>query len=340
MPPLHLLILSDGRPGHYHLSDGIAAAIGRLRAVEIARVEVSRGPWSGIVAAGMVNAGLAAPRLLRMLSGKHESEFPPADLIVSAGAETLAPNVLLARLRRVPNLFYGSLRRFRPDDFALVLTSYERNATRPRHALALKPSAADPDALRPGQGWRSGNRVRHMGLLIGGNSGTFSYAAEDWDRLLRVIREAHDTCGIRWLVSNSRRTDPGFSDELARLAAVPDGPLARFIDVRQAGAGTLGDIFAAADAMLVTDDSSSMISEAIWMRLPVLGIAPRQSAHPPDEQHYRDWLARRGLCRALPLAQLTATAMLTELSALTPLVANPLDNLAVLLSRHLPQLSG
>lgn len=337
-PPLRILILSDGRPGHYHLSEGIAAALARRRPIEIARFGVSRGRWPGGVAAGLVNSGIATARIMKWLSGLDVAEAPAADVIVSAGAETLAPNVLLARARQVPNIFYGSLRSFRPEDFALVLTSYARNAGRPRHALALKPSAADPDAVRPDAARRRAGPIATLGLLVGGASGTFRYGPEDWRGLLALIDETHGRLGIRWLVSNSRRTDTDFSDALAERAADPSGPIVRFVDVRRAGAGTLREIFAASDAIAVTDDSSSMISEAIWMRLPVVGLQPRTSRHPPDEQIYRDWLAGNGWCRSRPIDGLTPDDLVQTLTALTPLDQNPLDSLADLLAARLPRL--
>lgn len=338
MQAFRILILSDGRPGHYHLAEGIAAAVGRLRPVAVTKVDVHRGRWPGSLAATLANAGWAERRVLKLLSGRDEHEFPPADLIVSAGAETLAPNVVLARHRGLPNIFYGSLRRFRPQDFALVLTSYARNATRPRHALALKPSAADPDQVRPASAAGPGAPLRLMGLLVGGDSGSFRYAEADWQGLLDLIAASHQATGLRWLVSNSRRTSARFSDEAARLASAPQGPIARFIDVRQAGAGTLGEIFARADAVLVTDDSSSMISEAIWMRLPVLGAVPGNGSHTGDEAIYRTWLADHGWCRRVAIADLDPQRLAAELSRLTPLTENPLDELAALIAGRLPQL--
>jgi mitochondrial fission protein ELM1 len=340
MPALRILILSDGRPGHFHLSDGIAAAIGRRRGVQILRCDVDRGGWPGVVAAVAVNSRVADPIVLQVLSGHRELDFPAADLIVSAGAETLPANVLLARMRRIPNIFYGSLRRFRPEDFALVLTSYERNAAQPNHALALKPSATDPDTVCPGRTWSAGAPIRTAGLLVGGDSGTFTYADADWQNLLRLLEACHAASGLRWLVSNSRRTADAVSDDLARMAARPVGPIASFVDVRTAGSGTLHDIFARADAMVVTDDSSSMISEAIWMRLPVVGLRPLRSSHPKDEQIYRDWLARNGWCRSLPLEGLTPDRLRAEFDGLMPLAENPLDALARLIDERLPMLSA
>src|SRR5262245_46573612 len=112
MSATRILILSDGRPGHYNLSEGIAAAIERLGPAATTRVDVRRGRWSGAVLAGLVRAGLPARTMLALVYGLDDRELSPADVIVSAGAETLAASAWLARLRAVPNVFYGSLRLF------------------------------------------------------------------------------------------------------------------------------------------------------------------------------------------------------------------------------------
>ena len=257
MNPLRLLILSDGRPGHFNLAEGIAAAVARLRPLAIERRDARRGRWPGLAAAGLANAGLPPAVMLRAVYGLDAATLPPADLVVSAGAETLAANVWLARINIAPNIFYGSLRAFRPVDFALVLTSYERNADRPNHALFLKPSKLDPDTL-PSSTHRAAIAreapPRLMGLLVGGDSGTIKYAADDWAALLDFVVDLHRQCGSRWLVANSRRTPDTISDRLAALAGGGDSAIERFLDVRSAGPGTLGPILAAADAMIATDE--------------------------------------------------------------------------------------
>ena len=40
--PLAILILSDGRPGHYHLAEGVAAAIARRRPTQVTRIAISK----------------------------------------------------------------------------------------------------------------------------------------------------------------------------------------------------------------------------------------------------------------------------------------------------------
>src|SRR5262245_47915202 len=111
--PLHVLLLSDGRPGHSNLSEGIAAAVARRRTIEIHRIEVRRGRWPGRVAAALANAKVPPHRILRHVYKQDADTLPHADLIISAGAETLAANVAAARLKGIPNIFYGSLRQFR-----------------------------------------------------------------------------------------------------------------------------------------------------------------------------------------------------------------------------------
>ncbi len=47
---LHILILSDGKPGHENQSQGLAEAIGRIRPVEISTIRLAgiKGPIARI----------------------------------------------------------------------------------------------------------------------------------------------------------------------------------------------------------------------------------------------------------------------------------------------------
>ena len=172
------------------------------------------------------------------------------------------------------------------------------------------------------------------GLLIGGDSGTVRYGREDWDRLLGLLKEGI-AAQSRWIVSNSRRTPQAVSEEIARLAD-GSGGLVAFIDVRKEGAGTLAALFAASDRVAVTVDSSSMISEGIWARKPVVALLPRDAALPELEQGYRDYLAARGWMGELALAEASVEAMEAVCGQVKPLATNPLDDLAALLAERLP----
>ena len=128
MRVLTALLFSDGRPGSYHLAEGIVTAINHIRPVVTVRLEVSRGWWSGKILALLINAGASPHWVLKKVYGLDPDALPPADLIVSSGAETLPANIAAARILDVPNIYYGSLRWYRTTDFTLVLTSYARDA--------------------------------------------------------------------------------------------------------------------------------------------------------------------------------------------------------------------
>jgi mitochondrial fission protein ELM1 len=340
---LKIIFLADTRPGHYHLAQGVIAALARLCPVDVTRIEVKR-KW--IVPTRWLRRRITAktffpPRMLRMAYRIDAYALPKADLVVSAGGETQMPNICVARFLDIPSIFCGSLLRgLGPENFNLIVSSYDRDAGSDRHMVVLKPSAIDPDALgRPTEVPRYGpdRHPKRAGLLIGGNAGPFRYRPKEWDRLLAFAGEVSKAWGTRWLISTSRRTPDFVADRFAALAQ--DGSVVeRFIDYRTAGPGTLPQVFAAADVIVCTEDSSTMISEAVSARLPVIGVAPAAHRFTDEEQNYRAFLVANNWCRVLPIAELTPNSFARALSEIEPISENPLDALAAKLKQRLPEL--
>jgi len=341
MNDLKILLLSDGRPGHYHLAEGVAAALARLGPTSVRELRIDRRPLIPTrILRRMLSVG-ASPRLvLRLGYGVSASTMGGADLVLSAGGETLPANVAAARALGVPNIFCGSLRDVPPEDIALVITSYQRFAGRPRHLVALKPSAMDPDALgRPANipSFSDANRPQFAGLLIGGDSGLFHYAEEEWRALIEFLGALSAAWGTRWLISTSRRTAQPVGEAVFELAK-DKNVVADFIDYRWAGPGTLPKLFSRSDIIVCTEDSSTMLSEAIAARLPVIGVAPRQHSFKPEEAEYRQWLLQNDWCRCLPLSELTVGTFAGALADVRPMSENHLNHLAAEIKERLPQL--
>ena len=338
MTHLKAILLSDGKPGHFHCSEGILAAAGRLRPVDTKTVRIARPLWApSAVLAWLTNRKVSPALILSRIYGLKLDAIPVGDIIISAGGDTLAANIALARLTGKPNLFFGSLRSYRPDDFTLALNSYTTDTPAPNQATILKPSPADPASL-PVPDLDHRRLPRIAGLLIGGNAGTVSFRQKDWDHLITFLDDSRVRLGISWIVSNSRRTPGAVSDRLATLAARRDGPSHEFIDVRTAGPGTLQTLFANSGAIIVTADSSAMLSEAVWMRRPVLAVRPSRMSLPAQEADYRRWLERDGWCRELPLSELDTERFATLMRAIFPMAENPQQELARVLAQKLPDL--
>ena len=290
---------------------------------------------------GLLVDGRASPeRILRAGYGIDAVSLPAkVDIVLSAGGETLAANAAAARLLGARNIFCGTLRRLRPEAFSLVVSSYARHAKLPRHLVALKPNGIDPDTLgrqpTPDAPRASPKRA---GLLVGGDSGLFHYTDAEWQRLVGFLDASHRQNGIRWVVSTSRRSPGMVGDALRDLAARPDGPIAEFIDFRSAGPGTLPRLFGAVDTILCTEDSSTMLSEAVCARLPVVGVAPRDHDFKDEEREYRAFMRQQGWCRFLALEALEPERFVAALAEVRPLTENHLDRLAGQLAERLPDL--
>lgn len=341
---LRILHLSDDRPGHYHLAEGVIAAAGRLREVACERRLIRRRrPIPGrFLRAWAGRPSPSAAAILGLGYGVRAGRLPAADLVVSAGGETLAANIAAARHLDAANIFCGSLRGLAPERFSLVVTSYERFAETPRHIVALKPSAIDPAALSRPQTvprFSAAQPPGRIGLLIGGDSGLFKYRDDEWRTLLAFLPALSARWGTRWLVSTSPRTAPWVADALGELAR-DTGVVEDFIDFRREGPGTLPRLLGRADAVLCTEDSSTMISEAVSARLPVVGVAPEAHAFKPEEADYRRYMMRNDWCRFLALSELTAETLGQALDEVRPLAENPLDLLAGRLKERLPALFG
>ena len=317
------------------------AAIGRQADIQIEQCKIRRRRWvPGRALAALVASGTDPTRILKLGYGINAKDLPAADLVVSAGGETLAANVAAAQELDAKNVYCGTLRRITPEHFDLVVTSYARFADQPRHIVALKPNGMDPDELgRPANVPQFGpeHSPPVVGLLIGGESGLFHYDDEDWQALLEFLEAAHSAHGTRWLVSTSRRTASSLGDTIAEMAKASPA-ISEFVDFRSAGPGTLPHLFSNVDAVLCGDDSSTMISEAVCARLPVIGFSPRQHDFKPEEAEYRSYMQDNHWYRSLPLSELTPDQFLDALSAVQPMQDNHLDCLASLVRAHLPQL--
>ena len=323
---MRILLLRDARPGHYNQSEGLAAALGRHRAVEVARLAVApRRLLKGHALRWLARSGLPAGPLLGATHGVDPAALARPDLIVSAGSDTLVANVLLTRRFAVPNVFIGSLRGMPPGDFAAVLTIYPSLADGDRVILAAKPTPVDPDRLPPPRPIRSAADLAGatLAVLVGGPTPNHLWAAEDWPRLAGRLAAAAGALGARLRLTTSPRTPPEAAAAFGRLA---DHPAVDTVALYGAAPAIPLDHFFSADAIIVTDDSATMVFEAAAARRPtvVLGAPQRRPAR--DDEAF-DALAAAGRIARLDAADLGPERLAEALAGVVPAAEHPWDAL-------------
>jgi mitochondrial fission protein ELM1 len=249
--PLILWLLGDGKPGHENQSLGLADAIARQTHCEVHRISIAgkRGLLTRIQAAVQASAGLPRP-----------------DLIIAAGHATHPSLLWLARKHRAksivlmcPSLPMGWF------DLCIVPSHDFKNP--PRRENVIVTQGALNRVAPPDGGERGGGLI-----LIGGPSGNHGW---DGETLMAALAEI--TATGTWQLTDSRRTPAGFLDEIRkRLPAVEVFPH------QQTPPDWLPAKLAAAESAWVTEDSISMIYEALTSGASV-GLLPM----PRNQNHSR-----------------------------------------------------
>lgn len=237
----------------------------------------------------------------------------------------------------VPNVYAGSLRRLSSQLFTVVLTLEPITDAAGNLVLDLPPSAIDFDDLQI-QGERFLQQLgpgeqRCWTLMIGGNGAGYQYHRQDWQTLVRMMNALARRYGIRWLLVSSRRT----GKQAGKL-------LRHSLDSKLLAAQSWydqGDEFrteaclGAAERIFVTEDSMTMLSEAIYSRRPVVSLRPQHAA--PTDRYARvvKGFGDRGyLCR-YALVELALHPESLESKQCRILRTSPLNDLAEQLGKRL-----
>jgi uncharacterized protein len=319
-----VLILSDGRPGHYRQSEGVVAALRRHRATTERRIEIANRLRLPKALVPKLARRLPPRIALEILHGIDVKAVSKPALIVSGGGLTLGANVALANILGVPNVFCGATRGFALENFSLVLSDDPRDAGPPNVRIGPKPAAFDPDTLPAPPSTLTG-RGLHIGVLVGGATETSAFRGEDWGRLVHLIEALIADKAATITLATSPRTPPEAYSAIESLTAASGSRLA-LIDFRTAGPGSLGPALAT-DLLLVTSDSMTMMTEAALSRRPAIALRPQRIAPTRDDGAIA-WLVAQQWLAVRDIASTDADNLLETAASLRPMIENHLDLLA------------
>ena len=300
MRPLAIWLLSDGAPGHLSQSRGIVDALANRCAVESTTIElkVRSVLWKRL-------GRLALPRI-RDAAGWFRRIYgiaPPLgrpDLIVSSGANTLLANALLARLHRAPNVYSGTLKGYDPAAFDCVFSVVPLGVAC-NHVLPLPPVPGELARPLPAAGGEA-----LIAVLVGGDGAGYVFKDADWRAFADGLAALARREGARLLLTTSRRT--GTSAETILRAALPAELLADAVWWSQAPRKVMRDFLGAASAIVVTEDSLSMVAESLYAGRPVVSVSPVVAQPNANDGAALQAYAERGLLVRQPLAGLADIA--------------------------------
>jgi uncharacterized protein len=282
MPKLNVLVLSDGRPGHFNKSRAVIRALrSQFEVTETWLNTDLRMSWARRLMALILNLTSKNYRcewLLRMAYGvdclKPNESF---DMVISTGGNTMYANVLLARQLGCLNLFVGGLRTMGIKHFWRIM-HHRAFLPAPPH-LQWPVTLVDIDRgelADAAEALRSELNLGHetyWAFLIGGDGGGFSFTTEDMQDIARCIQRAHEQYGVKWLITSSRRT--GKENESYLKSLLASEWVAATSWVGDEGPNHYRAFLGLAEQIVGTEDSQMMVAEAVAAGRPVHVLRPR-----------------------------------------------------------------
>jgi len=229
-------VLSDGRPGHENQSAGLAAALARRTGAVIQTVRLSESPL------------------------KWASRFPTAARV---GEQDASPDLLIGTGHRVHLPLAYAARRFRARSIVIMRPTWPLRL----FDLCLIPSHDCParcagqnviqtrGALNRIPELIPSKQARGM-VLIGGPSKHHAWDAAPLAAAVKAVVASRPD--LKWTIGNSFRTPKNFLEQLAHEKVNAD-----LVSHSQTTPEWLPGQLLAADEVWVTEDSVSMLHEAV-----------------------------------------------------------------------------
>lgn len=283
-------VLADDRPGTANQAIGVGEALGRPFQTK----KLIYNSWAKWPNCAMGLAGLfsSAPPTLQ---NKQDIAPPWPDLIISAGRRSACVALWIkkkslgkTRIVQIMNPVW----RKRAFDL-LVIPTHDGLPEMPNliHTFGSPGRLNAQRLINAGGKWRSqfsSYPSPRLGVLLGGVAKSYGLDSEKAATMLREANDAAASANGSLLISTSRRTPPEIIDTVGRYITVPY----YLYDWRLGGDNPYDAILAHSDAILVSGDSLSMLSEACFAGKKVYIYAPPGLAPKKHGLLHRD-LARK-----------------------------------------------
>ncbi|GAA5130496.1 mitochondrial fission ELM1 family protein [Luteolibacter yonseiensis] len=273
-------IISEGSPGHVSQSVGLAEGLARLVPVEIRQFECRprihgftrhlirlfrMGKSGKPLSAAMVHGALGLEPI--------PSAEPAPDLIISSGGKSVFVARTLAARYGAPFVFLGERKPYPASWFHTVFTPSQEETSPVDVAIELIPTKITRDSVAlAAREWDERPAGPVWAMLVGGASSSHRYTAGDWLALAEGINTWSRRDGIRWLITTSPRT--GSETEALLREAIEPSAIAKAIWWAEKPEKNLAAILGTAEGICTTQDSVTMVSEAVATGKPVVSLRP------------------------------------------------------------------
>lgn len=266
--PKRILALTDGRAGHRSKTQGMLNALARLTPTEVVWLEIHAPNSVSRRLSRWLTRCTTLNSLTWYLSQDAQRQLPQqVDVVVSSGADSLVPNLLLRRRYQCLNIINSPLKGLPANQFSAVFQLGQTSAkgsVSPYLNLTVPPNQMrfDSDGQQFAQArQRLGLDInrRVLAILIGEN--TREYQSIDAQLLADIVQWFRHHSDALVLLSSSRRTQRLTEQQLmGMIQPLPDD---QFAWVQHGQSCNITDYIYAADWVLCSAESESMLAEVV-----------------------------------------------------------------------------
>lgn len=302
-------IISEGSPGHVSQSVGLAEELAAQVSATIRQFECR--PRSGGIVRGFIRRFLMGKlaRPLPDLILRHwlrlerpAKDEPAPDVIIASGGKSVFAARTLATKHGVPLIFLGERKPYPATWFHTTFSPSSFDSEPNDIRMDVIPTKITPQIVRQAAAnWSDRPAGRLWTILIGGLSRSHHYQTGDWERLAEGMTELARRESIRWLVTTSRRSGIELESRLRDL--LPPDIVADSVWWCGQPEKKLSAYLGTAEKVWVTQDSVSMVTEAVATGKPTIVIYPVVVEFPLTSfmPGYLDNLEKLGLILRLPM---------------------------------------
>lgn len=308
MRKLSVWCLSDGVPGHFNQSKGLIKSLEHGYDIELQWIESRlKLPPLRRLMRKLLNKNVQryAGWIERLHTIGLPTEQRSPDLIISTGGNTAYINIALAQQHGCKNFFIGSLRGLNPSLFTRVFTIEPVGAAN-NIVMSLAPTPMGWEELAAaGKQLKANHSDPLWTMLIGGSTREYRYSADNWTAIADGMNQLAAKHGIKWLLTTSRRTED-LAEQILCERLEPS-VIADAVWYKKEPRKIMAAYLGAAEQIFCTEDSLSMLTEAVSAGKPVTAIQPDDFE---PEVRYENALCRlvdRGWITRKPADQLASS---------------------------------
>lgn len=278
---MKVLFLKDDKPGHYNQTEGLLFYLREISPnLEVEYIEVEiKSKFSRKILRFLLNnfsSFFERKSRLKYLSFFYKNYKLPKnnpDLIISTGGNVSNINAWFSKAYNCKNILNGALRGLKEELFTYVTTVIDLGYKN-QIILDVAPSLITKEKLKLAankflEEKKLSKEFIYYSLLIGGDGAGYKYDDKFYNDLIDFVKNISKEKNIKWLITTSRRTPEKIEEKLKN--SLKDF-CAYFVDYNNNPQKVMLPFLGLSEKIFVTEESSSMISEAILSEKDVITL--------------------------------------------------------------------